>query len=143
MASRRGKKDLTPEQVAEFMRLIRYGLRPAQAAHHIGVTKQAIDNRLKRSAEFHGRTMRAEAESEMMYLGYVIKACPKNWQAAMAILACRWPERYGKEIRSKAAPGTEGAPGPATPNDVDMWKAAVETVPSLSEEHPDVAKAPS
>ena len=45
MASRRGKPDLTPEQVRTFLQLVQLGMYPAQAARKVGVSPQAMTMR--------------------------------------------------------------------------------------------------
>ena len=102
MASRRGKPDLTPEQVRTFLQLVQLGMYPAQAARKIGVTPHAMMMRRKRKPEFDEAMEAAEASAEMALLAHVVKAAPKDWRAAMGLLERRFPERWARpEIRNE------------------------------------------
>jgi hypothetical protein len=93
MASRRGKKNMIPEQERTFLQLVQLGRYPAQAAKKIGFSKSAITMRCQRSPEFAEQFESAEASAEMALVAHVVKAAPKDWRAAMGMLERRFPER--------------------------------------------------
>lgn len=102
MASRRGKKDMTPEQERKFLRLVAEGHTLAAAAKAIGFGKAAISMRRERNKGFAAKLEEAEEQLESTLSGEVIKAAPKDWRAAMAYLERRWPQRWARaEIRNE------------------------------------------
>jgi hypothetical protein len=102
MASRRGKSNMTAEQERTFLQLLQLGLYQAQAARKIGVAKSTITMRKSRFPDFAAAVEAAEAGLEMGLVAHVVKAAPKDWRAALAMLERRFPERWARpEIRAQ------------------------------------------
>jgi hypothetical protein len=102
MASRRGKQNLTAEQERTFLQLLQLGSYQAQAARKLGLSPSAISMRKARNPAFRAAVEAAEAGLEMGLVAHLVKAAPKDWRAALAMLERRFPERWSRpEIRAQ------------------------------------------
>lgn len=110
MASRRGKKNMTPEQERELLELVRDGSYPAQAARQLGLSDSAVSMRKARNPEFRAALQAAEAGYEFDLIESIRDAAKGDedrgkegeWKAAAWLAERRFPERWSKpEIRAQ------------------------------------------
>lgn len=128
---------MTPEQEATFLQLVQLGLPQRQAAAKVGFTGNAISNRKRRDKEFRRRFEQADAGAMLSVYAHLLKAAPKDWRAALAILERRWPHVWGKP-ESKARLKIEGAPSAtAVAQSVEVWRVCVAATPGLCVSLPD------
>lgn len=95
---------MTPEQERMFLQLVQLGSYQAQAARKVGLSPSAISNRKATKPAFRAAVEAAEAGLEMGLVAHLVKAAPKDWRAALAMLERRFPERWARpEIRAQLA----------------------------------------
>lgn len=102
MASRRGKKNMTPEQERTLLQMVQFGSYPAQAARKLGLSPSAVTMRKSRDAAFREALEAAEAGYEFGLIAGIRKAAEGDWKAAAWLAERRFPERWSKpEIRAQ------------------------------------------
>ena len=99
MASRRGKKNMTPEQERTLLQMVLFGLYPAQAARKLGLAPSAVSMRKSRDSAFREALEAAEAGYEFGLIAGIRKAAEGkdgDWKALAWLAERRFPERWSK-----------------------------------------------
>lgn len=94
---------MTPQREEAILQGLRLGLPRTVAAQSAGVGKDTLRRHCERKPAFRSAVDEAEAQSQSMLLGIILKvaarALPNTWQAAAWMLERRWPELYGRRVR--------------------------------------------
>lgn len=92
---------LTPETRDRILNAIKAGLTKEVAAESAGVSKTAFYEWQATNQEFADAVTRATAESETALVARIARASqdPRYWQAAVALLERRFPDRWARTDR--------------------------------------------
>ncbi len=102
MASRAGKKNMTPEQEALFLQLIAAGHLQEEAAEYVGVSPQCISNRKRRNLAFRETIGRMKAKAKVGFQSLVFKGATLDPHLAFKVCERRWPADWARpEIRAQ------------------------------------------
>jgi hypothetical protein len=102
MASRRGKPNMSPEQLQMILQLTALGVPQKTAAANVGVTPGAISNRKDRDPAFSVAFEQARAKYTVGVVGNMRRWGQKDWRAEAWLAERLLPEIFARpEVRAQ------------------------------------------
>ena len=129
---------LTDEAIGRFLQAIAVGSFPEVAARFAGFSPRSLYRFMKGStpphAAFRDRVLQAETELELRLTGTIVKAGMTDPRWAEALLARRFPERWGRRSSTDQTDEGRGSAAQRSGTEVSLDPALVEAiVPRLLE----------